>query len=208
MSLTTDLKAAAVSRALFPNDGTITAAAAFALVRDMPYERAWSRAPETTVAEWRGTCSGKHYLLHALFIELGLPSTLIACTHEFTPQSAPWLPPELLEEVERAPVPDVHNFLRVQPFANTERADEWMTVDATWPISGAALGLPVNERFELGRDQVVACDPIEIFHVPDDADPQELKERLVAIHAAGQLERRERFIAALSAWLAGAPRPD
>ena len=142
--------------------------------------------------------------MHALFGELGLPSTLIACTHEFTPESAPWLPPHLLQEAERAPVPDVHNFLRVQPFPNTERADEWMTVDATWPLAAAGLGLPVNDRFELGRDQQPACDPIEVFHVPDDADPQELKERLIAIHAAGQEERRERFIVALSEWLASA----
>lgn len=206
MSLTSDLKAGAIARGRFPDNAALTAAAAFALVRDMPYERASSRSPEVTIAEWRGTCSGKHYLLHALFTELGLPNTLIACTHEFTAQSAPWLPPELLEEVARAPVPDVHMFLRVQSFPNTERGDEWMTVDATWPLAGAALGLPANERFELGRDQQLACDPIEIFHVPEDADPQALKERLVELHAEGQVERRERFIVALTEWLGRAAR--
>ncbi|MDA0365022.1 MAG: hypothetical protein O2843_04030 [Chloroflexi bacterium] len=207
MSLTSDLKAGAVARGLFPDNATVTAAAAFALVRDMPYERASARAPETTIAEWRGTCSGKHYLLQALFTELGLSNTLIACTHEFTAQSAPWLPADLRAEVERAPVADVHMFLRVQPFPNTERADEWMTVDATWPMAGTALGLPVNEHFELGRDQQVACDPIEVFHVPEDTDPQALKDQLTALHAAGQLERRERFIVALTEWLGRAARP-
>ena len=71
-------------------------------------------------------------------------------------------------------------------------------------VRDGLLGLPVNERFELGRDQIVACDPIEVFHIPDDADPQELKERLIALHAAGQEERRERFIVALSSWLGSA----
>ena len=204
MSLSSDLKAAAVARGLFPEDGRLTAPAAFTLVRDMPYRRASSRAPATTIAEWRGTCSGKHYLLNALFIELGLQSTLIACTHEFTPETAPWLPPPLLAEVEHAPVPDVHTFVRVQPFPNTERADEWMTVDATWPLGAGRLGLPVNERFDLGRDQILACDPLEVFHLPDDVDPQEVKEQLVARHAEGQVDRRDRFIVALSEWLATA----
>ena len=206
MSLTGDLKAAAVARGLFPDDRPVTAPAAFALVRDMPYERASSRSPAATIAEWRGTCSGKHYLLNALFTELGLQTALLACTHEFTPETAPWLPPQLLAEVARAPVPDVHTFLRVQPFPNTERADEWMTVDATWPLAAGAHGLPVNERFELGRDQALACDPIEVFHVPEGDDAQALKERLIALHAGGQQERRERFIVALSAWLASALR--
>jgi hypothetical protein len=202
MSLTSDLKAGAVARGLFPDDRPLTAPAAFALVRDMPYERASSRATERTIAEWRGTCSGKHYLLQALFTELGLRSTLIACTHEFTPESAPWLPPPLLAEVVRRPLPDVHNFLRLQPFPNTERADEWMTVDATWPLTAASLGLPVNERFELGHDHQLACDPIEVFHVPEEVDPQELKERLIAIHVGDQRDRREHFLVALSEWLA------
>lgn len=204
MSLSSDLRAGAIARGLFPDDRPLTAEAAFALVRDMPYERASSREPATVIAEWRGTCSGKHYLLHALFNELGLPSTLIACTHEFTPETAPWLPPHLMAEVTAQPVPDVHTFLRVQPYPNTERADEWMTVDATWPLAAARLGLPVNERFELGRDHVLACDPIEVFHIPDDADPQVLKERLIVLHAEGQAERRERFIVALTEWLAAA----
>jgi hypothetical protein len=174
----------------------------------MPYVRASSREPAVTIAEWSGTCSGKHYLLRDLFDELGLPATLIACTHEFTGENSPWLPPSLRAELEHGPLPDVHNFLRIQAFPGTERADEWMTVDATWPAAAARLGLPVNERFGLGRDHVVACDPIEVFHVPDDVDPQEFKQRLIGLHAAGQVERRERFIAGLSDWLAaelGAP---
>ena len=204
MSLLSELRAGAITRGLVPADAPLTTATAFALVRDMPYRRASSRAPETTIAEWRGTCSGKHILLDALFAELGVPATLIACTHEFTIENSPWLPPALRAEAERAPIPDVHLFLRAQPYPNTERADEWMTVDATWPLAARRLGLPANERFELGRDHSVACDPIEIFHVPDDEDPQELRERLLAVHADGQLERRERFIEALSEWLAAA----
>lgn len=196
------LKRAAVARGLFPDDQPLTAEAAYVLVRDMPYERASSREPRVTVEEWRGTCSGKHYLLKALLEEIGLPAVLIAATHEFTLQNSPWLPEHLRRELEAGPVPDVHNFLRVQPFPHTERSDEWMTVDATWPLAARRLGMPVNERFVLGVDQRLAADPIEVFHMPEDEDPQAFKERLIAVHAAGQEERRDAFIRALSAWLA------
>jgi hypothetical protein len=195
------LKREAVARGLLPGDRPLTDEAVYSLVRDMPYERASSREPRVTIEEWRGTCSGKHYLLRALFEELGYPSVLIAATHEFTAENAPWLPEPLRRELEAGPVPDVHNFLRIQPFPHTDRADEWMTVDATWPLRARRLGLPANERFEPGRDQVIAADPIEVFHVPEDEDPQAFKERLIAVHAAGQQERRDAFIRGLSEWL-------
>ena len=50
----------------------------------MTYQRASDRQPETLIREWRGTCSGKHYLLQALFAELGIPARLIACTTNLT----------------------------------------------------------------------------------------------------------------------------
>lgn len=36
------------------------------------HPRTHMRHPKTTIAEWRGTCSGKHYLLFDLVLELGL----------------------------------------------------------------------------------------------------------------------------------------
>ncbi|MBM3139996.1 MAG: hypothetical protein FJZ92_07215 [Chloroflexi bacterium] len=212
MSLLKPLRARAVELGLFPSNELISAPSAFALVRDMPYERASSRAPEVTIAEWRGTCSGKHFLLRELFAELGFPTTLIACTHEFTLENATWAPAPLRAILAEGPIPDVHNFLRLQCYPNTERADEWMTVDATWPRAGTPLGLPVNEHFELGRDHEIACDPIEVFHLPDGEDPQVVKERLVELHVGEQRARRERFIEALCGWLAevagDSPSPD
>jgi hypothetical protein len=199
MSLLTTLRAEATRRGLLDEGARIDAATAYRLVRDMPYRRASDREPETILREWTGTCSGKHYLLGELFDELGLASMLMIATHEFTPENSPWLPPHLASEVRLAPVPDVHNFLRVE---HDQVMHEWMTVDATWPASAHTLGIPSNAAFEPGRDQVIACDPIEIFHVPPDIDPQELKDRILADHVGSDAARREAFIAALSAWLA------
>lgn len=74
------IRSRAVEKGLFSPDDNIDAERAFILVRDMPYTRASTRDPETIISEWRGTCSGKHYLLKALFTELGYSSQVIVCT--------------------------------------------------------------------------------------------------------------------------------
>ena len=200
MPLVPQLRAEAVRRGLFPDDTPLRPEWAFTLVRDMPYERASDRQPETVIREWRGTCSGKHYLLQALFDELGLDTMLLLATHEFTPENSPWLPPHLLEVVREAPVPDVHTFLRVRA------REDWGAVDATWPLAARDLGLPVNVELVLGRNLAIAADIEELFDVPEDEDAQVFKERVIAMHVgppgSPEPERRDRFIEDLGAWLA------
>jgi hypothetical protein len=192
------LAAAARQRGLLEAGAAVSPATTFALVRDMPYRRASSRRPEAIIDEWCGTCSGKHYLLHGLFGELGLAGRLCLATHVFDEVATRGFPPPLRAEAVAAPVPDVHTFLRLRAPAG------WMEVDATWPRGAGRLGLPVNERFVLGESMWLACTPIEIVEVPGVADPQAVKEALIARHCAGHLERRERFIEALGVWLAAA----
>src|SRR5687767_14673548 len=114
MPLLSAFRSAAVARGLLDANSRIDPARAFALVREMPYERASDVRGETLVNEWRGTCSGKHLLLAQLLGELGHDSMFMTALHEFTPVNSPWLPPHLLAEVQRAPVADVHNFLMVE----------------------------------------------------------------------------------------------
>ena len=199
MSLLTDFRDEARRRGALAPQEAVTLESAFRVVRDMPYARASDRAPGTVLREWRGTCSGKHALLAAVLDALGYEAAVILATHHFTADNAPWLPPHLLDEVRRGPVPDVHTFLRVR---SDPVADDWMSVDATWPLATRALGLPVNERLTPGVDQRIACDIEEIIHVPDDEDPQAMKQRILELHAAGDTERRDRFIEALAGWLA------
>ena len=73
-SLISLLESESRKRGLLPDGESLSAERAFALVRDMPYRRASSRKPEAIVEEWRGTCSGKHYLLADIFREMGLES--------------------------------------------------------------------------------------------------------------------------------------
>jgi len=186
----------AVRRGLLSKGSSLTPETAFALVRDMPYKRAKSRAPDAIVTEWQGTCSGKHYLLKELFQEMGIRTKVIMCTHRFNEDNTAHFPESLRELTAKGPVPDVHTFLRL------EMDNVWMDVDATWPAQADALGMPVNRKFESGVSMGLACNPIEYFEVPGGEEPQPFKEDLIRRFCGGDIDRREAFIQGLSAWLA------
>ena len=182
-------------RGLLSNGEPLSAERAFALVRDMPYRRASSRKPEAIVEEWRGTCSGKHYLLADIFREMGLESRVIMCTHRFTAENTGHFPPGLRELVAEGPVPDVHTYLRVKT------AQGWMVVDATWPASAGPLGMTVNREFTAGKDMTIACDPIETLPVPEGMDPQEFKEQVIRDFCGESSAVRDEFIEGMGRWL-------
>ena len=187
------LKAKAVERRLLQPQEAIDAEKAFLLVRDMPYIRASSRDPETIIREWRGTCSGKHYLLKSLFAELGYASRLIACTTvvHIDPKEARGKLRKLLEQSEGRFV-DVHNYLILELPAKE------MIVDATWPLATKGMGTVVNERFVLGQDQQIACEPIKTWVVPEDRNSQEFKDEILKDSFTPQeLAHREDFIKTL-----------
>ena len=182
-------------RGLMAEGEALTAVRAFSLVRDMPYRRASSRRPEAIVEEWRGTCSGKHYLLANIFAELGLENRAIMCTHRFTAENTGHFPAMLRELVAKSHVPDVHTYLRVKT------SEGWMVVDATWPSSAGPLGMPVNREFKAGWDMTIACDPIETLPVPEGRDPQEFKEQVIAEFCRESSTVRDEFIEGLGRWL-------
>jgi hypothetical protein len=194
-SLLTLLELEGRRRSLLPQQDVLTAATSFALIRDMPYQRASSREPQTIVAEWRGTCSGKHYALDRIFRELGFNSRVVMCTHRFTPENTGHFPAELRNLLSDEPVPDIHTYLRV------ESPEGWMTVDATWPASSEPLGMLVNDVFEPGNDMTIACDPIDHYPVPPGVDPQGYKEQLIQEFCGSASAARDRFIEGMSRWL-------
>ena len=194
MGLLSLLKSEAVRRGLLDPVAKINPPLAFTLLRDMPYQRASDRRPETTIAEWRGTCSGKHYLLQALFAELRLPSQVMSCTtvYPIDPNDVPESQRPLYEAANRRFV-DVHNYLLVELPGGGQ-----MMVDATWPLSARKTGLPVNETFVLGQDHHLAAVPLESWPIPAGRDPQEFKDELLRAHfTPDELEFREEVIRAL-----------
>ena len=187
------LKSNAVERGLLNPSETIDLEQAFLLVRDMPYTRASSRDPDTIIREWRGTCSGKHYLLKRLFAELGYSSRLIACTTVtyIDPKTVQGKLRTLLEQSNGRFV-DVHNYLIL------ELPEKEMIVDATWPLATRGMGTVVNERFVPGVDHQIASKPLHTWVVPDDRDAQEFKDEILnASFTPEEIAHREEFIKTL-----------
>jgi hypothetical protein len=194
------LKKEAVNRGHLNPRSSLGLEQVYYLVRDMPYKRASSRDPETIIREWQGTCSGKHYLLKALFSELGYDSRVIACStiSLIDPAEVPEEMRALIDEAGGRFV-DIHNYLILE-YPGGE-----MVVDATWPVDTKAKGLKVNESFVLGEDMVIAADPIDTWVVPEDRNPQEFKNELLANNfTPDELHYRDLIIQALSRLLAGA----
>ena len=191
--LTDVLKLKAIKKGLLKPDEEIDAEKAFTLVRDMPYTRASSRDSETIISEWRGTCSGKHYLLKKLFAELGYSSRLIACTTvaHIDPGEVRGKLRTLLEQSEGRFV-DVHNYLILE----TPKGE--MIVDATWPLATKGMGTVVNESFIPGENHQIACEPLKIWDVPDDRDAQDFKDEILRdSFTPEELAHREEFIKTL-----------
>ena len=187
------LRLKAIERGSLKPGEEIDAAKAFFLVRDMPYTRASSRDPEITIQEWRGTCSGKHYLLKSLFAELGYKSRLIACTTvaHIDPKEASGRLRELLEQSDGRFV-DVHNYLIL------ELPEGEMIVDATWPLATKDMGTVVNENFVLGENHQIACKPLKTWIVPEERDSQEFKNEILKnSFTPEELAHRDEFIKAL-----------
>jgi hypothetical protein len=193
MTLLETLRSSALERGLLQPGQEIDAEKAFLLVRDMPYTRASSRDPETIIQEWRGTCSGKHYLLKGIFAELGYTSRLIACTTvaHIDPKEARGKLRKLLEQSKGRFV-DVHNYLILN------LPEKEMIVDATWPLSTKGMGTVVNERFVLGENQQIACEPIKTWVVPEDRNSQEFKDEILKdSFTPDELAHRDEFIRTL-----------
>lgn len=197
MNLLELLEIEAVKRELVQPSQELDLSKIFTLVRDMPYKRASDRRPETLIREWRGTCSGKHYLLKALFAEFGYHAKLMACTSvsQFDLDKEPNEVREILEMVHGRFV-DVHNYLVLQ------LPEGEMIVDATWPLSAKKYNLPVNETFVLGVDQQIASNCQETWLVPENEDPQKFKEKLLEENfTPEELKARDAFIQALGNWI-------
>ena len=95
---------------------------------------------------------------------------------------------------------DVHTYIRL------ESPQGWMTVDATWPSSARAVGMPVNFLFHAGRDMKIACDVIDASEVPTGHDPHDFKEQLISEFCGDSTLVRDDFIEGMSRWLSEATK--
>lgn len=158
----------------------------------MPYLYPASRDPLEVLRLQRGSCSGKHYLLGAMFRGIGLRARHMICTHRFN--ESPIVFPEPMQHLlEKNEIVDCHDYLQI------EVDGEWADVDATWERGLREFGFPVNEDWD-------GHSPMPLSVVPDDVataerEPERVKEELLSKLTPRQRALRRQFLEALSNWV-------
>lgn len=164
----------------------------FEKVRDIPYAYPTSRDPAEVLHANRGSCSGKHYLLGALYRELGLPTRHMICTHRFN-ESPIAFPDDMQDALRRNEIVDLHDYLQI------EVDGRWLEVDATWQADLRAFGFPVNEDWDGKTPMSLSVVPDELTLV--ESDPEKQKEAMLAKLTPRQRTLRKQFLDALNGWV-------
>lgn len=164
----------------------------FAL-REIPFARPnGDNTPEAVLAQWRGTCSGKHLLAYRALDRLALKPRLWMAQYRLSPE-IPWLPATLRAQLPALGVWDVHNFLTAELCGRTCR------VDLTWPTTLATYGFPVTRHWTAPRDFCIPVVSAVAVPVPV-ADMKRRKNAWLAELNGVETDLRERAIGALSAF--------
>lgn len=151
-------------------------------VAGIPYGRAPGSTAVDVLAAWRGTCSGKHYLL-AQALREGWPDLVVATWHRvyqlMPAQAEAFFGRSVAAVVPAEGLVDVHTYLTVEPGPAS------LSVDVTFPLEESWDGVsPMPLRCGDGDD------------VPAGDYPAVTKRWLVHHHC--DPVARESFVAALS----------
>ena len=164
----------------------------FERVRDLAYRYPASRDPAEVLRQGGGSCSGKHYLLGELYRALGLSVQHMICTHRFN-ESPLVFPPPMQEMLRKNEIVDLHDYLQIR------LDDQWVDIDATWPRGLREFGFPLTEDWDGTAPMLLSVVPEDFAIV--EADPEKLKEELLAKLTPRQRTLRKQFLEALSRWV-------
>jgi hypothetical protein len=164
----------------------------FENVRDIPYCYPASRDPAEVLKQRRGSCSGKHYLLGALFRMLGLRVRHMICTHRFN-ESPLVFPPPMQEMLRKNEIVDLHDYLQIAV------EDTWIDIDATWERGLREFGFLGNDEWD-GKGAMLLSVVADDF-AEAERDPERLKEELLSKLTPRQRALRKQFLEALSQWV-------
>jgi len=164
----------------------------FEKVRDIPYGNIGSRNPIDVYHKNKGTCSGKHALLKALYKEIGVEVKDYIIMHKFNNLPIEF-PQNLKNILNKSTIIDPHNFLKIKI------NNQWFTVDVTWDKSLKKLGFPINENWD-GKSNLNILVMLggEIYETKN---PILFKKELLKKQTKQQLKDRKLFIQELTIWL-------
>ena len=164
----------------------------FEKVRDIPYGSIASRQGIDVYNNNQGTCSGKHQLLKALYLEMGIPVKDFIILHNFNNLPAAF-PVNIQQIFKEQTVTDPHNFIKIKI------NDKWIAVDATWDIGLKKLGFPINENWNGTSDMEISVSlGGEIFETDN---PLYLKEQLIKNLSNDVVTARKLFLKECTQWL-------
>jgi len=158
----------------------------------MRYHYPASRKPVEVLQAGSGSCSGKHYLLGALYEHIGVSVRHVLCTHRFNESPLPF-PDSIQALLNKDEIVDVHNYLQIHVDG------DWLDVDATWELWLREFGFPVTEDWDGKTSMLLTVVPDE--HIPVEGDPVKAKEELLSHLTPRQRGLRTRFLEALAGWV-------
>lgn len=176
----------------------------FDAVRDIPFAvepEQYSRenGPAEMININMGFCVPKHYLLGAMFRELGIDIKYCVCPFRWADLAM--LSPEIRKAAKALPVTQ---HLMCKAFVGRK----WITVDATWDAPLAVAGFPVNSPWDGKTDTINAVKPIEEFALSTDIECAKfLKDKMDAYTLPEKLALA-RFSVDLNKWLGGVRAAD
>lgn len=164
-------------------------------IRDIPYGRpTLPRDPLSVLAEWRGTCSGKHLLAARVLGLMGVGSRLYCRTYRLD-DALDTLPRHVTQPYMGHNIWDVHNYLEIDVASGHHK------VDVTWSHLLADAGFSTTLEWDGTSDFCIAAPLGEVMQVSDPAQLNDFKESLLTrLNAAPARALREQFILELAAF--------
>lgn len=164
----------------------------FERVRDIPYGQIGSRDPIDVYKQNKGTCSGKHMLLSALYRHIGVEVHDYLILHRFKdlPVSFPTNIQQILNDYD---IVDPHNFIKIKV------GDQLLTIDITWDLPMKKLGFPVVEKWD-GKTNIPLAVVTKEEEIATDK-PIEKKKELLAQLPENIVNKRKEFLEEATIWI-------
>jgi len=174
----------------------------FEHVRDIPFGRMGSRDPQHVYEGNKGTCSGKNFLLKALYEGLGLETEDMICLQRW--KDLTWfpddtygivdLPNDLMHMLERFEIVDFHNYVAVR------REGRWVVVDTTIDLPLTNVGFYTTEHWD-GISSMCLCfvGTDKVWHCGHRG--AEKKAELTSMLPQAMQDARNHFLERLTAWI-------
>jgi hypothetical protein len=168
----------------------------FHAVRRIPYGSRGGRAADAVVRNNEGSCSSKHLLLCELLGLLKQAAVIETVRGDFTSKIQPLdsMPGELKDICREGGVTDFHQYVV------WNSPDGALKLDATWSDGPIRQGLAGNMHWAGNCNTELALCPSEVLNRVDDLPAY--KSKLIEGLNEGDRQRRFKFLALLTAWVA------